>query len=139
MYWILRIKINLVCLEWDYSIPFLTHQKVMQLWDFVSKSALVKWHTFKHWFKKIINQLQINKFKKKTCESVFPYCFLTDFTKFFLWGSMAVDFGFLSGEASWIYRIFKIWYHDKKKSKNSIRLKFKSFDRFSQNLVSNIT
>ena len=30
MYWILQIKINLVCLEWDYSIPFVTYEKLMQ-------------------------------------------------------------------------------------------------------------
>ena len=30
MYWILQLKINLVCLECDYSIPFLTYEKLMQ-------------------------------------------------------------------------------------------------------------
>ena len=53
---------------------------------------------------------------KKGCESGFPYCFLTDFTKFFLQGSTLLDFGFLTEKASWIHRIFIIWCHDKKKS-----------------------
>ena len=30
MYWILEIKINLVCLKGDYSIPFFTYEKLMQ-------------------------------------------------------------------------------------------------------------
>ena len=51
---------------------------------------------------------------KKACESGFPYCFLTDFTKLFLWGSTLLDFGFLTEGAPWIHRIFKIWCHDKK-------------------------
>ena len=37
---------------------------------------------------------------KKTCESGFPYCFLTDFTKFFFREGMLLDFGFLTREAS---------------------------------------
>ena len=41
----------------------------------------------------------------KKCESGFPYCVLADFTKFFLWQSMLLDFGFLTKEASWIHRI----------------------------------
>ena len=57
--------------------------------------------------------------KKKGWESRFPYCFLANFTKLFLWGSTLLDFGFLTEEASWIHRIFKIWCHDKKNNKNS--------------------
>ena len=30
MYRILQVKINLVCLDRDYSIPFFTHEKLMQ-------------------------------------------------------------------------------------------------------------
>ena len=45
---------------------------------------------------------------RKGCESGFPFCFLTDFTKFFLEGSTLLDFGFLTEKASWIYRIFII-------------------------------
>ena len=59
---------------------------------------------------------------KKGCESGFPYCFLTDFTKFFLWGSTMLDFGSLAEKASWIYRIFIIWCHDKKKKSNSSKI-----------------
>ena len=73
---------------------------------------------------------------KKACESGFPYCFLTDVAKFFLWGSMLLDFSFLAEEVSWIYRIFKICCHDKK---NKIQIRLKGLDRFSQNSVSNIT
>ena len=29
MYWILQIKINLVCLDLDYSILFFTYEKLM--------------------------------------------------------------------------------------------------------------
>ena len=76
---------------------------------------------------------------EKSCESGFSYCFLTDFTKFFLLGSTLLDFGFLTEEVSWTHRIFKIWYHDKKNKKIQIRQKFKGLDWFSQNLVSNIT
>ena len=54
------------------------------------------------------------KGRKKACESRFPYCFLTDFTKFFPRGSLKLDFGFLTEEASWIHRIFKISCHDKR-------------------------
>ena len=75
---------------------------------------------------------------QKVCESGFSYCFLTDFTKFFLRGSTLLDFDFLTEEASWILRFLKIWYHNKKNKKIQIRLKFKGLDRFSQNLVSNI-
>ena len=35
-------------------------------------------------------------YHKKTCESGIPYCFLTDFTKFFLWEHMLLDFSFLT-------------------------------------------
>ena len=52
--------------------------------------------------------------KQKACESRFSYCSLTDFTKFFLWGSILFDFGFLTEQASWIRQIFKIWCHNKK-------------------------
>ena len=51
------------------------------------------------------------KKSKKGCESRFLHYFLTDFTKFFFWGSTLLDFGFLTKKASWIHRIFKIWYH----------------------------
>ena len=57
------------------------------------------------------------KFSIKKCESRFPYCFLTDFTKFFLQGSTLLDFGFLTEKASWIHQIFIIWCHDKKNKK----------------------
>ena len=57
-------------------------------------------------------QLTTRRVKEKS-KSRFPYCFLTDFTKFFLWGNMLSDFGFLTGEASWIHRILKIWCHNK--------------------------
>ena len=77
--------------------------------------------------------------KEKGCGSGFPYCFLTNFTNVFLRRSMLLDFGFLTEEASWIHRIFKIWSNDKKHKKIQIRLKFKGLDRFSQDLVSNIT
>ena len=30
MHWVLQIKINLVYLEWDYSIAFFTYEKSMQ-------------------------------------------------------------------------------------------------------------
>ena len=40
------------------------------------------------------------KVLRKGCESGFPYCFLTDFTKFFLYGSTLLDFGFLTEKAS---------------------------------------
>ena len=59
-------------------------------------------------------KMELEKINKKVCESGFPYCFLSDFTKFFLWGSMLLDFGSLTEEALWIYRIFKIWCYDKK-------------------------
>ena len=49
----------------------------------------------------------------KACESGFPYCSITGFTKFFLWGSMLLDFGFLREKASWRHRIWKIWCHVK--------------------------
>ena len=55
----------------------------------------------------------------KARESGFPYCFLTDFTKFFLWGIMLLDFGFLTEKASLMHRIFEIWCDDEKKLKNS--------------------
>ena len=35
----------------------------------------------------------------------FPYCILTDFTKFFFWQSTLLDFGFLTEKASSIQRI----------------------------------
>ena len=76
---------------------------------------------------------------EKGCELGFRYRFLTDFIKNFLLGSMLLDFGFLTEEASWIYRIFKIWCDDKKNYEIWIRLKFKGVVRFSQNLVSHIT
>ena len=45
---------------------------------------------------KLRGYIEILKFdvtiKEKACESGLPYCFLTDFTKFFLWGSMLHDF-----------------------------------------------
>ena len=47
-------------------------------------------------------------YREKACESGFPYCFLTNFTKFFLLESISLDFGFLTEEASWIHRNFKI-------------------------------
>ena len=50
-----------------------------------------------------------------------------------------LDFDFLTEEASWAHRIFKIRYHDIKNKKIKIRLKFKDLNRFSRNLVSNIT
>ena len=71
---------------------------------------------------------------KKGCESRFPYCFLTDFTKFFFWGSALIDFGFFTEEASWIHRILKFDVTVKKNKKIQIRLKFKSppiFTKFS--------
>ena len=74
----------------------------------------------------------------KACDLGFPYCFLTDFTKFFPWWSTLLDFGFLTEKASWIHRIFKIWSHDNENKKIQIRLKFRGLARFSQNLVSNI-
>ena len=37
MYRILQIKINLVRLEWDYSIPFFTYAKLMQNWCWIHK------------------------------------------------------------------------------------------------------
>ena len=37
MYWILQIKINLVCLEWDYSIAFFTYEKLMQNYCWIHK------------------------------------------------------------------------------------------------------
>ena len=49
--------------------------------------------------KKIV-QLFIRSVKKKACESGFPYCFLTDFTKFILRENMLLDFGFLTEESS---------------------------------------
>ena len=61
--------------------------------------------------------LLLNKADKKECESGFPYCFLTDFTKFFLVESTLLDFGYLAEEVSWIHRIFKIWCHYKNISK----------------------
>ena len=45
--------------------------------------------------------------RKKACESGFPNCSLTHFTKVFLSGSMLFDFGFLTEEATWIHRILK--------------------------------
>ena len=54
---------------------------------------------------------------KKGCESGFPYCFFTDFTKLLLRGSTLLDVGFLTQEASWIHRILKIWCHDQKNLK----------------------
>ena len=55
--------------------------------------------------------------KKQGCGSGFPYCLLTDFTKFFLWRSTLLDYGFLTVEAPWIHRICIIWCHDKKNKK----------------------
>ena len=57
----------------------------------------------------------------------------------FFEGVRCLVFGFLTEEASWTHRIFKIWYHDKKNEKIQIHLNFKGLDRFSQNWVSNIT
>ena len=76
------------------------------------------------------------KKNQKACESGFPYCFLTDFTKF---SFVSLDFGFLAEKAAWIHRILKIWWHNKKNSKIQISLKLKGLDRFSPNFVYNIT
>ena len=43
-----------------------------------------------------------------------PILIFTDFTQFFHWESMLLDFDFLTEEASSIHRNFLIWYHDKK-------------------------
>ena len=60
---------------------------------------------------------------KKGCESRFPYCFLTDFTKLFFWGSTLLNFCFFTEESLWIHRIFKIRWHGKK-NKTKIFKKF---------------
>ena len=56
----------------------------------------------KKFIKKIHEQECLGRFAvmKKACEPGFPYCFLTDYTKFFLWASMLLDFGSLTQEAS---------------------------------------
>ena len=38
---------------------------------------------------------------------------LSDFTKFFLRGSILLNFCFLTEEASWMHRVFKVWSRDK--------------------------
>ena len=72
-------------------------------------------------------------FFKKSWEVGFPYCFLTDFTKFF-----SLDFGFLTEKASWITQNFKIWCHDKKNYKIQNLKKFKRFNRFWPNSITKV-
>ena len=90
---------------WRIQYGGLISSKMFRTWSDFSYLGFWSLRTYK---------LIVFNYKKKACELRFRYCFLIDFTKFFLWESMLLDFGFFTEKALWIHRNFKIWYHDKK-------------------------
>ena len=53
--------------------------------------------------KKIIKEIH-----EKACQLELPHYFLTDFTDFLIWGSMLLDFGFITKDALCLYRHLKV-------------------------------
>ena len=74
MYWIMQIKINSVCLEWDYSILFFIDKKLIQkecLLGFLKKFQVYFIHI--NFFKKPNNKCTI---EPKSYSAMLLYLFL---------------------------------------------------------------